>query len=226
MNYKIYNELERIVKVTPSVMNNPLQMKIAIEANFDIDFPIQTFTNLYELSDQIDQLVLARYFGKVWYAETKKYKYSGLAIIDEVNAMNPERVIDVGCGFNEFKGKIQNLVGIDPYNDKADIKSRIEEYETDHEYDVAICLGSINFGSTDKVYGELRKVVDLVKPGGRVYCRVNPGEQHTAPEAKWITFYPWTPEFIMNSATSLGCEVLTLRMDVGNRYYFVLSKAS
>lgn len=224
MNIKIYNELERIFKATPQVLNDSKKLKIAVEANFDIDFPEQEFTNIYELSDQIDQLVLANYFGKVWYAETKKYKYSGLAIIDEVNALNPEHVIDVGCGYNEFRGKIQNLVGIDPYNDKADIITRVEEYEPDVEYDVAICLGSINFGSSDKIYAELRKVVSMVKPGGKIYFRVNPGQQHTAPEAKWITFYPWTPEFIMNSAASLNCEVNVLRMDVGNRYYFVLDK--
>ena len=35
--------------------------------------------------------------------------------------MNPDNVVDIGCGFNEFKGKITNLIGIDPYNDKADI---------------------------------------------------------------------------------------------------------
>lgn len=224
MNIKIFNELERIFKATPQVINNPTVLKIAVEANFDVDFAEQEFTNIYDLAEQIDQLVLANYFGKVWYSETKKYKYSGLSIIDEVNAMNPEAVIDVGCGYNEFKGKINNLIGIDPYNDKADIKVRIEEFETDTEYDVAICLGSINFGSTDKIYNEVSKVVSLVRPGGKIYFRANPGEQHTNPAAKWITFYPWTPEFIMNTASSLGCEVEMLRMDVGNRYYFVLKK--
>ena len=61
--------------------------------------------------------------------ETKKFKYSGLAIIDEVNAMNPDNVIDIGCGYNEFKGKIKNLIGIDPYNDRADIDVHTLDYK-------------------------------------------------------------------------------------------------
>ena len=38
--------------------------------------------------------------------KTKKYKYSGLAIIDEVNNLKSKKVLDLGCGYNEFKGKI------------------------------------------------------------------------------------------------------------------------
>ena len=55
-------------------------------------------------------------------------------------------VLDVGCGFNEFKSRILNLTGLDPAYDRADIKSSIEEYSPPHKFDVALCLGSINFG--------------------------------------------------------------------------------
>ena len=96
------------------------------------------------------------------------------AIIDEVNAMKPRSVIDVGCGYNEFKGKIDNLVGVDPYNNRADVKSTILDYTTDEKFDVAICLGSINFGSSDKIIREMTKVVSLVQGGGFLYFRVNP----------------------------------------------------
>jgi hypothetical protein len=34
-----------------------------------------------------------------------------------------ESVLDVGCGYNEFKGKINNLTGLDPYNKKCGYSS-------------------------------------------------------------------------------------------------------
>ena len=138
--------------------------------------------------------------------------------------MNPDNVIDIGCGYNEFKGKIQNLTGIDPYNDRADISVHTLDYKPEVEYDVAICLGSINFGSSDKILGELENVVNMVKPAGMLYFRVNPGIQHDKPEAKWINFYDWDPVFISNAAQYLKCDVLTLRQDDNNRFYFVLRK--
>lgn len=224
MNLKILNELDRILKQNPHILKNPKNLCQVINGVFNIELDNIASNNLYELSEQIDNAVLHGYFSKVWQAETKKYKYSGLAIIDEVNAMNPESVIDIGCGYNEFSGKINNLVGIDPYNERADIKSSLLDYVTDKQFDVAICLGSINFGSSDKIISELTKAVSMVKPSGKLYFRVNPGIQHTKKEAKWINFYDWDPVFISNMASMLDCELTVLRQDLGDRFYFELTR--
>ena len=224
MNLKILNELDRILKNNPSLKSNSHAYCQVVNGVFDIELNQIDDTEIHALAEQIDRAVLKNYFGKVWQAETKKFKYSGLAIIDEVNAMNPDNVIDIGCGYNEFKGKIQNLKGIDPYNDRADISVHTLDYKPEVEYDVAICLGSINFGSSDKILGELENVVGMVKSGGFLYFRVNPGIQHNRPAAKWINFYDWDPVFISNAAQYLNCDVLTLRQDDNNRFYFVLRK--
>jgi hypothetical protein len=224
MNLKILNELDRILKNNPALKSNKHAYCQVVNGVFDVELNQIDDTELHALAEQIDRGVLKNYFGKVWQAETKKFKYSGLAIIDEVNGMNPDNVIDIGCGYNEFKGKIQNLTGIDPYNDRADISVHTLDYKADVEYDVAICLGSINFGSSDKILGELENVVSMVKSGGFLYFRVNPGIQHDKPAAKWINFYDWDPVFISNAAQYLNCDVLTLRQDDNNRFYFVLRK--
>jgi len=189
----------------------------------DINYSSDKHGSMPDLCEQIDSACLRRYFSEIWQPETKKFKYSGLAFIDEVNNLNPDNVIDVGCGYNEFKGKIKNLVGIDPYNDKADVMVHILDYKADIEYDVAICLGSINFGSSDKILSELQAVVNMVKENGLIYFRVNPGIQHTPEESRWINFYDWDPVFISNSANYLNCELLVLRQD-DDRLYFVLRK--
>ncbi|OUU21128.1 MAG: hypothetical protein CBB97_16630 [Candidatus Endolissoclinum sp. TMED37] len=224
MNLKILHELDRILKNNPSLQANKHAYCQVVNGVFDIELKQINDIEIHALAEQIDRAVLKNYFSKVWQPETKKFKYSGLAIIDEVNAMSPDNVIDIGCGYNEFKGKIKNLIGIDPYNDRADIDVHTLDYKPDIQFDVAICLGSINFGSSDKVLAELENVVNMVKSGGMLYFRVNPGIQHDKPEAKWINFYDWDPVFISNAAQHLNCDVLTLRQDDNKRFYFVLRK--
>lgn len=224
MNLKILHELDRILKNNPSLQAKKHAYCQVVNGVFDIELKQIDNTEIHALAEQIDRAVLKNYFSKVWQPETKKFKYSGLAIVDEVNAMSPDNVIDIGCGYNEFKGKINNLIGIDPYNDRADIDVHTLDYKPDVQFDVAICLGSINFGSSDKILAELENVVGMVKSGGMLYFRVNPGIQHDKPAAKWINFYDWDPVFISNAAQYLNCDVLTLRQDDNNRFYFVLRK--
>jgi len=152
----------------------------------------------------------------------KKYKYSGLSLIDEVNKLKPRAVLDIGCGYHEFKGKIDNLVGIDPYNDKADVKVKLLDYKPSQKFDATLALGSINFGSTDKVFAELEHAVSLCNPGAVMFFRVNPGLPHEADESNWISFYPWDSNFVVNCASQLDVDILDLRTDSHkNRMYFV-----
>ena len=231
MNTKIFTKLNQMVKDSPQLLlDNNNALRQAINGEFCVDLDVIHTNAIGQLVHQIDEEAMAQYFSKVWQPETKKYKYSGLSIIDEVNALNPEHVLDVGCGYNEFKGKIQNLVGIDPYNTRADEMVHTLDYETDIQYDVTICLGSINFGSADKIIRELQKVVKLTKKGGLLIFRANPGIQHGAFESQWIDFFDWNITFIMNVAQALNCTVKQLRRDMpknalnGGRLYFVLEK--
>ena len=154
----------------------------------------------------------------------KKWKYSGLALIDEVNSLKPRAVLDVGCGYNEFKGKIDNLIGIDPYNDLADFKTGTLDYKTDEKFDVILCLGSVNFGTRDKIIAEIKKCVELLADGGTMFFRVNPGVQHDKPEAKWIEFFAWNVPFIIELSNMFNLDILDIRDDTNQRKYFILRK--
>ena len=231
MNSKIVKQLGVMFRASPQLMRDAPLLKQAIKGTFGVEiFGIKLpgiNVNITDLAAVINEAVLEQYFSKVWQPQTKKYKYSGLSIIDEVNLRKPMHVLDLGCGYNEFKGKIDNLIGVDPYNTNADIQSSILNYTSKELFNVTICLGSINFGGVDKVFTELEHAVNLTTPGGLLYFRVNPGEQHTAPEAKWIEFFEWSTEFIINSLGPLNCSLLELRQEIadrGSRYYFVLRK--
>jgi hypothetical protein len=224
MNHKILEAVEHMLQTSPQLLRHPAKLQQAIVGTFDVWVDDVSFSNIGELVEKIDDKVLGRYFSEVWQPEMKKFKYSGLKLIEEVNSLKPRSVLDIGCGYNEFKGKINYLIGLDPYNSHADIQCKISDYTTSQQYDVVLALGSINFGSTDKIFTELEKAVSLTAPKGKLFFRVNPGVQHTPPESRWISFYSWNSNFIINCADYFGVDVLDIKHDHNNRLYFVWSK--
>jgi len=224
MNNKILFKLEEMFHTSPQLLRNDEKLRQAIQGIFNISIDDVKFTNVGELVDRIDEEVLSKYFSEIWQPKTKSFKYSGLSIINEVNSLNPRAVLDIGCGYNEFKSKIQNLTGVDPYNKCADISTSILNYVTDKKYDAIIAFGSINFGSTDKVFSELEKAVSLTAKNGKLFFRVNPGLPHDPPESNWISFYPWSTNFIVNCADYFGVDILDIKSDNNGRLYFVWSK--
>ena len=179
---------------------------------------------LEQYVEAIDVACLHKYFSKYWENDIKKWKYSGLALIDEVNSLKPRAVLDVGCGYNEFRGKIDNLIGIDPYNDQADLQVSTLEYRTNQKFDVIMCLGSVNFGSRDKIIAEMGRCVDLLEDGGTMFFRVNPGVQHDKSEAKWIEFFAWNVPLIIELSEMFNLKILDIRDDSNQRKYFIYRK--
>lgn len=219
MNKKIYNELVAYSNSDVSKITQPY-----LQQTFGVT--VKRCDTIEEYVNVLDDACLEKYFSKYWQNDMKKWKHSGLQLIDEVNNLKPRAVLDVGCGYNEFKGKIDNLIGIDPYNDKADFKVGTLEYKTHEKFDVILCLGSVNFGSQDKIINEVKRCVDLLEDNGFMFFRVNPGVQHDKPEAKWIEFYAWNVPFIIELAKMFGLSILDIRDDTNQRKYFVYRKTT
>ena len=165
-----------------------------------------------------DQKFLNEYFGKVWQPTTDKYLYSGFGLVSKIK--EDEWVLDVGCGHNEFKGKIKNLVGIDPGCKQADVVTTIEDYKPDRLFDVAFCLGSLNFGQGDIVPNQISKVVSCMKPKSRIYWRVNPGlYDHDSKLCEKCDFYPWDSELLDFFAVQHGYKCVTIQDDSNGKNY-------
>lgn len=170
----------------------------------------------------MNQQDLNKYFSTTWRSNLEQYKYSGYALLDKVNSS--ELVLDVGCGFNEFKQHIPNLVGIDPANDLADVKLPIEYFAADNsnhnKFDVAFCLGSINFGEHFNIVSQIASVVMCLKPQARIYWRCNPGRKdHGNTECESIDFYPWTIEKHVEFADAFKFRLDRACWDSNNRIY-------
>lgn len=132
------------------------------------------------------------------------YTYSAYSTLAQKVQPN-EWVLDVGCGANPFKQLLPNVVGIDPARDEADVKIAIEEFKTDQLFDVAMCLGSINFGDRSDIEPAIQRVVDLLKPTSRIYWRLNPGRQdHACGDCERIKFFPWTHDILREFADRHG----------------------
>ena len=217
MNRKVFTELLSYSKNDITKITQPY-----IKEKFGVD--VKRCDSLEKYAEVIDDACLNKYFSKYWQNDMKKWKYSGLSLINEVNDLKPRAVLDVGCGYNEFKGKIKNLIGIDPYNSLADIEVGTLEYKTDQKFDVILCLGSVNFGSKDKIIAEVSRCVNLLADGGTMFFRVNPGVQHDKPEADWIEFYAWNVPFIIELSEMFNLKILDIRDDTNQRKYFIYRK--
>jgi hypothetical protein len=196
------------------------KFKDSVNENFDLDIDYRG--TVREITDQIDRAYMHRFFGQIWKPRTDRFTFTGWPLVEEVMKHAPKNVLDIGCGYNQFKDKLPNLTGIDPYNEAADYMVDVLEYVSDEQYDAMLSLGSINFNGFEDVLLRLEKAATFLAPGGRWYFRVNPGIPH--PTGPWVEIFPWSFEYAKDFAKRLGLELETFKKDQGDRLYFVYRK--
>ena len=197
------------------------KFKDAVET--ELSLPCDYVGTLRSIVDDLSERYILRFFSEIWKPRTGDYEHTGWELADEINRLNPERVLDVGCGYHPFKGRIQNLIGIDPYNNCADYEVDILDYRVKPEsHDVIIALGSINFNSKDEIEARFSHCVNLLKTGGRFYLRANPGITHkTGP---YVEIFPWTFEVVNEFAEKYNLHLDTYKKDANDRLYFVYTR--
>lgn len=176
-----------------------------------------------ESTKRLDEKYMSRFFGEIWQPDTDKYQYSGWGLVDLINKKNPVAVLDFGCGYNPFKGRINNLVGIDPFNNQADFMVDVMDFAVEPEtYDHIIVFGSLNFGDLEDIETRFAKLNELLMPGGRMYFRANPG--HLWPKGPYVDIFPWTFEVAYRLAKTHGLQLEKFKQDNGDRLYFEIAK--
>ena len=199
------------------------KFKDAVET--ELSLPCDYVGTLRSIVDDLSERYILRFFSEIWKPRTGDYEHTGWELADEVNKLNPEKVLDVGCGYHPFKGRINNLIGIDPYNNCADYEVDILDYKVKPEsHDVIIALGSINFNSREDIEQRFAHCVSLLKPGGRFFLRANPGITHrTGP---YVEIFNWTFEVVNEFAETYNLNLDTFKKDANDRLYFVYTKPS
>lgn len=223
-----------------------------IQERYNIN--VKDYQSFLQLQYDIDEALLARYFGdtneseeaKTYWKQHLKFdtRKTGQEMLDKINAFqkqskHPLEILDVGCGDNGWKEHFgEQVLGIDPFNKNADVQLGIEQFAKERPFvswDVVLVLGSINFGDQATIESQLVSAAGLVKPGGKLFLRANPGITHVNEHAHWIDFFNWTEEYITDVAKRLGFTVNEIdwdhpqsNLDVpnGNRYYSEWTKTS
>ena len=214
-------DADTVVQDLPWTPARYRKFKDAVEA--ELSLPCDYVGTLRSISDDLSERYILRFFSEIWKPRTGDYEHTGWELADEINRLNPERVLDVGCGYHPFKGRINNLIGIDPYNNCADYEVDILDYKVKPEsHDVIIALGSINFNSRDEIEQRFAHCVSLLKQGGKFYLRANPGITHrTGP---YVEIFPWTFEVVNEFAERYNLHLDTYKKDANDRLYFVYTK--
>lgn len=189
----------------------------------ELSLPCDYVGALRDIVADLSERYTHRFFAEMWKPRTGDYDYTGWTLVDEVNALNPSSVLDVGCGYHPFKGRIHNLVGIDPYNNCADYEVDILDYKVRAgSHDVILALGSINFNSRDEIEQRFAHCVGLLKTGGKFYLRANPGITHrTGP---YVDVFEWSFEVVNQFAEIYNLRLDTFKQDTNDRLYFVYTK--
>ena len=196
------------------------KFKDAVEA--ELSLPCEYRGTLKEIVADLSERYTHRFFSEIWKPRTGDYDYTGWALAERIAEQNPQAVLDVGCGYHPFKGRIPNLVGIDPYNNCADFEVDILDYRVKTKYDHIIALGSINFNSQDEIEERFAHCVDLLESGGNFYLRANSGIPHkTGP---YVDIFPWSFELVNEFADKYNLKLLEFKRDNNERLYFSYQK--
>ena len=118
-------------------------------------------------------------------------------------------ILDVGCGDNLFK-KHGKVLGLDPFNSKADVMMDVLDFEPVIKYPLIICFGSINFYDIKWVDDRMWKVASLLEPKGRICMKVNPCKPFAnGVRLQW--FNKWTMPLIEHYAEMFGYDIENVR---------------
>lgn len=191
---------------------------------------------------------LNEYFSKYWPSESSSmdYRFSGYESVKTIikryfnsNQFHYKNVLDVGCGNNHFKlyDYVDEFIGIDPYNENADINISIEQLKEsfkEEKFPVVLCLGSVNFGNFETIKKQFSIIYDMTEKNGIQIWRVNPGLTHTHTRYKDISkieFFPWNIDILKDLIKDTTLKLIDYRRDYKiddmenkNRLFFILKK--
>lgn len=100
-----------------------------------------------------------------------KWNIRGQALVDRLQAMQAENpnltILDMGCGVNEYKKHLNNVTGVDPYREEADILAKQSDFDPQGQtWDVIICFGPMNWYTYDEQYRNMLTLKKCLAPNG------------------------------------------------------------
>jgi hypothetical protein len=186
--------------------------------------PVTVRGTVADLCIAIDRAYQARFFSEMYQPKMTVQVHSGHALVETVMRYKPSKILDIGCGSNQYKELMPvPVIGVDPYNPKADHMVDIRDYKDDDTYDAMLSLGSIQYNGYEDVLLTLEASVRFLAPGGRWYFRANQGLQNSS--APWIEFFHWSEYYVQDFAKRLNLKVEQIANETNSRLFFVYHKS-
>jgi hypothetical protein len=157
--------------------------------------------------------------------------YTGLSLIDSVNALNPSMVLDIGCGQNFYKHKIKNLVGIDMFGQDCDLQVDYFDSNFETKADAILVLGMLEYGTVDQVHQKLCRIKQNCHPTTQVFFRFNvsPEYRHEIMPGLDICFFMhkliYLPEQWNQAIEQAGFDVMFSDWDTPDQRWHVRAVA-
>ena len=125
-----------------------------------------------------NEILSNRYHPLEWKDEDENYE----EMYRRINSLDPELVIDAGCGRNRHKNKIKNLIGFDPSPfPEIDFRSTILDAKFEKNSACALLLlGSVQHIDEEYVRENMDKAISWCKPQAIIEMRVRPFENNPA----------------------------------------------
>lgn len=177
MNEKIYETIEQEFSVELRGVKFEVQLKRDYLTVSDLVKDVDAqYTNNYFTSES------GTFKGLIEVVDHKgipvpsiehKWKIRGKNLIEKIKKMqatNPNlRILDLGCGYNMYKDHLQNVTGVDPYIDEADVHCKLSDFKPDGKYDIIICFGPMNWYTYDEQYRNMLKIKECLSDTGVCY---------------------------------------------------------
>jgi cyclopropane fatty-acyl-phospholipid synthase-like methyltransferase len=153
---------------------------------------------------------------ELWNTDLSCYPISGINLVEDIKLHPKDKILDVGCGYNEFKSYFPQIEGVDLANENADWVGDILDYSaSNNSYDIILALGSINFISKQLVYEQMSWISSKLKPNGVIYMRVNPSFSPSSQIKD--QFYSWTLEDIYQVALDNNLSIVDDSIKIEHR---------
>ena len=144
---------------------------------------------------------------------------SGRKLAEEIAESNPTLVLDLGCGSNEFKKIVPNVIGVDVAElPEVDFKMSIQNFHRRKPFkertaDWILCFGPFNYGGS-KWATEIGECMSYyLAEHGTIVCHTHP----TNSEIDWteenITTYGKEFGFVTESVQIGHTDIMTMSME-------------
>jgi hypothetical protein len=164
------------------------------------------------LQDKIDKTYLPDINNPPGSPTNPDHRRTLFTLAKELNSMSPLLVIDVGCGFNQLKPHVKNLIGFDrlPYP-TADLQADIETVHFEPESaDAIVALGSLHFGNKVHTFNQLSIISKWLKVNGRLFMRCRTlASLASRKQGIADIFYIWNLADIIEAGKLYGLELYT-----------------